>query len=242
MGVLFEGIELLTKEEINEALKGFGVSNIDELKEELDTTKKALKNLLGSIQTKGKFDENKFKLYFYRNVNYPGITIGINKFPKPEKYAGIIKSPNSELCFDEIKKNRQTSYDIKAIRKGKNFGYIDNIVYEGKANNETKNKIIQKVTDFNNKMYSLLFAIATDDALLKFNYTDFLRNRIGKYEDITNIFRGAYNYYSAGAGAGPDVRYDSVVIPIDCFMPVNLKEVYKTKLGEKKYRQKKLKK
>ena len=60
--------------------------------------------------------------------------------------------------------------------------------------------------------------------MITFNYSNFMREKVGKYEDITNIFRGNFSFYSMGGNTS--TKYDSVVIPIDCFVPVNLKKVY----------------
>jgi len=60
--------------------------------------------------------------------------------------------------------------------------------------------------------------------MITFNYTNFMREKVGKYEDITNIFRGNFSFYSMGSST--TTKYDSVVIPIDCFVPINLKNIY----------------
>lgn len=220
-----------SKEETIELLEMFDLNSKKELKALLKTYNKSLSDRLESVKTNGVFDENKFKLKFYKETAYAGITIGINKFPKPSDWSGV-NSANDEECFNEIKKNRGTHYDVQVDKTGNNFGYISNIKYESfgvgtKASileTKNKNKVIQECYDFENNYYGLIFNIACDDAMITFNYTNFMREKIGKYEDITNIFRGNFSFYSMGAST--TTKYDSVVIPIDCFVPINLKNIY----------------
>ena len=223
-------------DDVSQDLKRNGFKNINELIDTYEKRTKRLNATIGEISSDGKFDEEKFRKKFYREATYSGITIGINKFPPPKEWAGLGKSANTKTCFDEIKLNRMTQYDIQAETKGKNFGYIKNLEYKTKADpssktykksvdeEKQKNKIINEVTKIKDNYYGLIFNIACKDALITFNYTDYLRNKVGKYEDITNLFRGNFSFYSIG---GKNViKYDSVVVPIDCFKPVKLNNVY----------------
>jgi len=230
--IYFDNYKTISKEsKYVEILNNYDIKSKSELKEYISTLKKSINETLNSVKTNGDFDENKFKLKFYKECSYSGITIGINKFPKPSNWKGV-DSANDEECFNEIKKNRGTHYDVQVDKTGNNFGYINNIVYESfgtgtkasKAEADNKNKIIQECYDFKNSYYGLIFNIACDDSMITFDYTNFMRDKVGKYEDITNIFRGNFSFYSMGGNTS--TKYDSVVIPIDCFVPVNLKKVY----------------
>ena len=215
---------------INEGLKKYNVKNIKELKAEKETLDLYIEGLIDKVSTNKEFDESKFKLKFYQEYAYTGITIGINKFPKPINWSNY-NSANDEDCFNEIKKNRGTHYDIQVEKEGEFLGYINNIVYEtfgagtkaSKAEAENKNKILKEIAQFGDLVYSLIFNIACDDALITFNYTEFMQ-KLGRYEDITNLFRGNFSFYSLGGNTS--AKYDSVIIPIDCFVPINLKQVY----------------
>ena len=240
-------------ENVANYLTKFNVKNIKELKQQiknidndltnitnereevfndLEFAKENLKYNLESVTLDGEFNEDLFKRKFYKEYDYTGITLGINKFPKPTKWAGL-DSANNERCFNEIKNNRKTAYDIDVIKEGKYKGHINNIKYVPRGEKisvttaldaSNKNKTLQEVFDFKENNYELIFLIACDDALLVFDYTKLI-NDLPEYEDITNLFRGVLTKYDKEG-----IKYDSVVIPMDCFKAVNLKDVYGDKI------------
>jgi hypothetical protein len=228
-------------------LEKFKKSSLDELKEEKKELKKELNLEIGYSQNdKGEFDENKFKLLFYKRSRYEGITMKITKFPnknveyidfnKIEQTNKINSSPNSKSYYEKLAKApHHSSYNISASTAKGKIGQISNIRSANITKGGDINQILDKKFDFiDKKRYNLIYAVATDDALLKFNYSDFIKNRVGSNQFVGNFFRGTYSFYNKS-----EPKLDSILIPLDCFVPINLSAVYDITAKPKQNRKKK---
>lgn len=233
-----------TPEGAYESIEHYKGLSIDELKETLNKKKNTLDTEIAYSQNnKGEFDENKFKLLFYKRSQYEGITMKITKFPnKNVEYIDFNKlgkdvnsSPNSKDYYTKLAKApHHSSYNISASTAKGKIGQISNIRSANITKGGDVDKILDKKFDFiDKKRYNLIYAVATDDALLKFNYSDFIKNRIGSNQFVGNFFRGTYSFY------GKEGKLDSILIPLDCFVPINLSAVYDITAKPKQNRKKK---
>ena len=230
-------------DEDTEKYKGM---SLKELKKSRDDLVKGLDEEISLATTNGKFDEDKFKLLFYKRSRYPGITMKITKFPDSgveyidfNNENQVYKCPNSKSYYKKLADRGRRLFSIEASKDPNQIGRVSNISSGSKSTGQDINKVLDSKFKFKEKgkpknNYDIIFSVATDDALLKFNYSDFVKKRIGSNQFVANFFRGTYSFYNK------EPLLDSVLIPLDCFVPIKLSEVYNIQAKPKQVRKKKI--